>query len=112
LIEPGSLRGVLAGYRSRNEILPSAIIKCIARDLLKGLMYLHSRKIIHRDLKPDNILISGTGSNMKAKIAGIFLPPHSKNPFLACHLWKKPDFGSAKKLDTTMTFAAGTFRCM
>lgn len=36
-------------------------IKCLMKQLLEGVEYLHSRYIIHRDLKTSNILISSEG---------------------------------------------------
>ncbi|KAL3311212.1 hypothetical protein Ciccas_010210 [Cichlidogyrus casuarinus] len=54
------------------ESLPSGKIReekhiyKIARDVLRGLLYVHSKGIVHRDLKSENILIS---FNQVAKIA-------------------------------------------
>ena len=53
-------------------------IKQYMRDILEGVMCMHSNGYIHRDLKPENILMSpenvlkvadfGTVKNMKAKL--------------------------------------------
>ena len=44
-----------------NKILVEDVISYVARKVLKGLEYLHSKKIWHRDIKPENILIDGDG---------------------------------------------------
>lgn len=41
--------------------LKFADIKCVLRQILEGVNYLHSNYILHRDLKPNNIMLSSTG---------------------------------------------------
>ncbi|MEO0770523.1 MAG: serine/threonine-protein kinase [Cyanobacteria bacterium J06649_4] len=39
-----------------------ADIKSIAKQLLQGLVYLHSKGLVHRDIKPSNIAVAGNGT--------------------------------------------------
>lgn len=39
--------------------VPPALVKCIAKQILLGMDYLHSEcKLIHTDLKPENVLVA------------------------------------------------------
>jgi serine/threonine protein kinase len=31
-------------------------VACMAKDVLRGIAYLHSQGIVHRDIKPENLL--------------------------------------------------------
>jgi WNK lysine deficient protein kinase len=49
------------------------VLKNWCRQILKGLMYLHTRTppVIHRDLKCDNIFITGTTGSVKIGDLGL-----------------------------------------
>lgn len=56
----GSLNNSLNQYMSKNNNspFPQGIVRFIMKQIINGLVYLHSKHIIHRDLKSDNILLS------------------------------------------------------
>lgn len=47
--------------KSASSRLPLSVVKCIFKQILNGVSYLHRHKIIHRDLKPSNIMLSHNG---------------------------------------------------
>lgn len=51
-MDKGSLEGI--------HIPDEPVLSDITRQILSGLLYLHSRKIVHRDIKPSNLLINST----------------------------------------------------
>lgn len=54
----GELFEVLEDDRS----LPEDEVRSIAKQLVRALLYLHSKRIIHRDMKPQNILVGRNGT--------------------------------------------------
>ncbi|XP_060562114.1 uncharacterized protein LOC132721760 isoform X3 [Ruditapes philippinarum] len=65
--------GTLKTYIKRFKKINMKVLKNWCRQILKGLMYLHTRTppVIHRDLKCDNIFITGTTGSVKIGDLGL-----------------------------------------
>ena len=59
----------LAQEGSERMTYSEAEIKDIARQLLKGLDYLHRKGLVHRDIKPDNIAVTETAVGRRVSLA-------------------------------------------
>lgn len=86
----GNLRHLLQQHRNVSG-LEEHEIRCILKDVLSGLQYLHHLNITHRDIKPENIVLQHTNQRKGNTI------------------YKIIDLGYAKELnDSTVSFV-GTF---
>ena len=57
-INGGSLSDFLSKYKlKQGEAFPQKVIQYFVKQIVQGLIYIHSKNIIHRDLKLDNILL-------------------------------------------------------
>ncbi|XVE73673.1 hypothetical protein DITRI_Ditri11bG0137700 [Diplodiscus trichospermus] len=65
--------GSLRLYRKKHKNVDTKAIKNWARQILQGLVYLHSHvpPIIHRDLKCDNIFVNGNNGEIKIGDLGL-----------------------------------------
>ncbi|OMO93235.1 hypothetical protein COLO4_17036 [Corchorus olitorius] len=67
----------------------------ITRQVLEGLVYLHSNKIMHRDIKPSNLLVMN--KNMEVKIADFgvskvtILPLDPRNSYVGTCAYMSPE---------------------
>lgn len=60
-------------YRNKHKSVDMKAIKNWARQILRGLDYLHSQNppVIHRDLKCDNIFVNGNHGEVKIGDLGL-----------------------------------------
>lgn len=63
----------LSGLLERKASFSPSQIKCIIKQLLEGLAYLHSHGVMHRDIKSSNVLINSAGA---AKLADFGISTH------------------------------------
>ncbi|XP_057501813.1 probable serine/threonine-protein kinase WNK9 [Actinidia eriantha] len=65
--------GTLKQYRQRHKRVNIRAVKHWCRQILKGLLYLHSHDppVIHRDLKCDNIFVNGNQGEIKIGDLGL-----------------------------------------
>jgi serine/threonine protein kinase len=71
-------RGSLHSEMLSGGPLGEGFLRSVIRQMLEGLVYLHSRKLVHFDVKPTNVLL-----NSAAKVK-IFFFLHTRTPRSAC----------------------------
>jgi WNK lysine deficient protein kinase len=63
--------GTLRSYRLRYPRVSLRAVRSWARQILRGLGYLHAHGVIHRDLKCDNLLVNGHLGQVKIADLGL-----------------------------------------
>ena len=65
-INGGSLSEYLAEYKLKKGVaFPQKMIQFFVKQIVQGLIYIHSKNIIHRDIKLDNILLNFPANTKK-----------------------------------------------
>ena len=80
-------------YRKRHKHVDIKAVKNWSRQILRGLLYLHSHDppIIHRDLKCDNIFINGNQGEVKIGdlgLAAILQHAHARSVIGGTNVWE------------------------
>jgi serine/threonine protein kinase len=80
------------------EKIELPVIKSYMKDILKALVYLHSKNIMHRDIKPSNILVcaSNDGSYPKCRLmdfglAERYVPGQTYKSSIGTKCYKPPE---------------------
>lgn len=88
--------GTLRQYRKRHRHVDIKAVKNWCRQILRGLLYLHSHDppIIHRDLKCDNIFINGNHGEVKIGdlgLAAILCQAHAAHSIIGTPEFMAPE---------------------
>lgn len=94
-------------YIARFKSLSTKMLRNWCRQILHGLLYLHSRQppVIHRDLKCDNIFITGTTATVKIGDLGL---AKLRQTSIARSVIGAPRLALAVHCTCTLTFSACT----
>ncbi|KAM3751935.1 hypothetical protein ACB098_04G149600 [Castanea mollissima] len=88
------VKGVLEAMKVEKQLYCISEVKCLMRQLLEGVKYLHDNWVIHRDLKTSNLLLSNEG---ELKICDFGLsrqygsPLKPYTPLVVTHWYRAPE---------------------
>lgn len=99
-------------YRLKHRRVNIRAVKHWCRQILKGLLYLHSHDppVIHRDLKCDNIFINGNQGEVK--IGDLGLAAILRKSHAARCVGKLKCFKFPSKLETCLQFQNSSLRIL
>ncbi|WOK99628.1 mitogen-activated protein kinase kinase kinase YODA [Canna indica] len=89
-VHPGSINKYIRKYCGS---MTESVVRNFTRHILKGLIYLHSRKVMHRDIKGANLLVNEKGV---VKLADFGMAKHlsgatSSNSVKGSAFWMAPE---------------------
>lgn len=90
----------LTEFNSRLVHREENVIAYIIREILNGILYMHSRFTIHRDMKPDNIFINRKGEVKIGDLgfnAQLFREQDIRETVVGSPLWTAPEVLGGRK---------------
>ncbi|KAH7289460.1 hypothetical protein KP509_30G002900 [Ceratopteris richardii] len=94
--------GSLLDYLSKKKGLPTCEIIKLAKDIAKGMRFLHSKGILHMDLKAANVFLDeGNAVIGDLGIARLVNEKVGDNPQIGTYRWMAPEVSAQAMLDST-----------
>lgn len=94
----GSVTDLAKATKSKGGRLSEDVIAYIMREVLAGLIYLHSSGVLHRDIKGQNVLFTGTARVKLIDFGncseiGTFCCKFLVVAFVALQVWEEARYG-------------------
>ncbi|KAH7442252.1 hypothetical protein KP509_03G078700 [Ceratopteris richardii] len=103
--------GSLFNYLAKKKSLPTKVIIKLARDIARGMQFLHSRGVLHMDLKSANVFLDEEGNAVIGDlgIARLVNEKDGECPEIGTYRWMAPEVLNGTDGESP---EIGTYRCL